>query len=128
MHTDNIYRNRYHEFHLASGSIISSRDVYWRFVEWDQVIKIVTYLHKKKYETKITSPNFKFFVIYRWGGHVMIAPKKAKKIKEWAVGWSDGIDCFMTDFCFQTGELLRQYVVPVEQVKNHIHPKVRGRL
>ena len=122
------YRKRWQEYHLANGQVMDSRQINWRNVEWDQVIQIVTYLDGKKYLTHCRNPGFKFFVVYRNGGHVMVAPKQAKKIHEWAVGWSDGVNCFMTEFDFKTGELLRQQVIPVEKIKTLIHPKVRGRI
>jgi hypothetical protein len=126
-HLDSQYRKRWQEFHLASGTVEDSRQIYWRHVDWSQVVQVITHIDGKTYATHCKQPDFKFFVVYRWGGHEWIKGKK-KPIREWAVGWSNGEKCFMTDIDFKTGQINRQYVVPVEAVKGHIHPKVRGRI
>jgi len=124
---DCIYRNRWQGYHLANGAVADSRQVYWRNVDWPQVIQVTTHINGKTYATHCKQPDFKFFIVYRWGGHEWQDSKKIK-IQEWAVGWSNGVNCFMTDIDFKTGAMKKQYVVPVEKVKNHIHPKVRGRI
>lgn len=124
-HLDSQYRNRWQEYHLASGKVEDSRQVYWRHVDWSQVVQVTTRIDGKTYITHCKHPDFKFFVVYRWGGHEWIQNKK-KPIKEWAVGWSNGVNCFMTDIDFKTGQIKNQYVVPVGQVANHLHPKIRG--
>lgn len=116
------YRNRWQEYH-TKDIVYDSRKTYWRDVEWEKVERIVTCLAGKKYVLENNNPDFKFFVVYRFGGHVFIGTKK-KSIIEWAVGWSNGKSCFMTDYDVITGGVLRQYTVPIEKVKNHIHPRV----
>jgi len=120
IHTlDNIYKNRWQEYYLADGRKFDSREIYWRVLPWNQVVQIITYIRDKKYLTHSKHPDFKFFVIYRWAGI-----DARKEINEWAVGWSNGKNCFMTDIDFKTGKIVRQYVVPVNKVKGHIHPTV----
>jgi len=124
LHLDNIYRDRWQEYHLADGTIKDSRRINWRLVDWDRVVQVVTVIRDKKYVTHCKHPDFRFFMCFRWGG-INCDNGQAKKIREWAVGWSNGENCFMSDLDFQTGELLRQYVIPVDEVKNHIHPRVK---
>jgi hypothetical protein len=126
LHTDDIYRDRWQEYTLADGRVFDSRQVNWRLVEWEKVVQIVTYLRDKKYLTHCKNPGFRFFVIYRWAGRTW-ENGKPRQIREWAVGWSDGERCFMTDLDFKLGHVTRQYVVPVSQVRKHIHPRLEGR-
>lgn len=125
LHTDDIYKNRWQEYHLADGSVFDSRFINWRQLEWEKVIAIVTHIRGKKYLTHSKNPNFKFFVVYRWGGQIAI-DGQVRPIHEWAVGYSDGDNCFMTDLDFKTGKILRRYIVPIEKVTKHIHPRVGG--
>ena len=125
LHTDNIYRDRWQEYHLADGRVMDSRAINWRLVEWERVVQIVTVIRAKKFLTHCRHPDFKFFVIWRWGGHEWVRGEK-KRIRQWAVGWSNGEKCFMTDIDFKTGEIVRQYVVPIEQAQRHVHPRVGG--
>ena len=116
------YRNRWQEYH-TNDAVYDSRSTYWRDVEWEKVEKIITVLSGKKYVLNNNYPGFKFFVVYRFGGHEFVNKKK-KQIIEWAVGWSDGKECFMNRYDVITGKLLEQYIAPVEQIKNHVHPRV----
>jgi hypothetical protein len=127
LHTDDIYRDRCQLYTLADGRVFDSRRINWRLVDWDQLVSVTTCIRDKKYLTHCKQPDFKYFVVYRWGGHEYV-DGKPKKIRQWAVGWSNGERCMMTDIDFKTGEIVRQYVVPVEEVKHHIHPKVGGGL
>ena len=117
------YRNRWQEYH-TKDCIYDSREMYWRQIEWEKVEKIVTVLAGKTYILKNDNPDFRFFVIYRFRGHEFVGKKK-KAIIEWAVGWSNGKECFMTDYDVITGASLRQYIISIEKVKNHIHPRVK---
>ena len=123
LHTDNCYRDRFQQYYLYNGDVADSRQKNWRHVEWEKVIAVKTVVKDKTYLTHCKHPDFKFFIVYRWGGHEWKGSEKVA-IKQWAVGWSNGERCFMTDIDFKTGEIVRQYVVPVDQVKSHIHPRV----
>jgi len=124
-HLDNIYRNRWQEYDLADGQKFDSREIYWRQLPWEQVIAITTFIKNKKYLTHCNQPDFKFFVVYRWAGQEWLNNVK-HKIAEWAVGWSNGTQSFMTDISFKTGEIIRQYVVDNTEIAGHIHPRVGG--
>ena len=126
---DSCYRGRWQEYYTADGRKYDSREIYWRLVPWQHVVEIRTYIRDKVYLTHCKHANFRFFVVYRWGGWTWEAgQEEPKKINEWAVGWSDGEKCFMTDIDFKTGEIVRQYVVLVEEVQHHIHPTCGGTL
>jgi hypothetical protein len=122
---DNIYRDRWQEYHFANGVVADSREKYWRVLEWNRVVAVVTNIRSKRYLTHCNHPDFKFFVIYRWGGQEWKSGMKCE-IKEWAVGWSNGQYSFMTDIHFKTGEVVRQYVVANESILEHIHPTCGG--
>jgi hypothetical protein len=126
LHLDNIYRDRFQQYFLADGRVMDSREINWRLVDWDRVVRIVTVIRDKRYVTHCKNPGFRFFVVYRWGGRKW-ENGTPRQIREWAVGWSDGERCYMTDIDFKTGRIVRQYVVPVERVQKHIHPRVEGR-
>jgi len=121
-HLDNIYRNRWQEYYLADGRKYDSRETYWRYIEWEKVVQIITYIRNKRYVTHCRNPNFRFFVIYRWAGQEWVNGD-LRKIKQWAVGWSDGRRSFMTDFDFKSGRVVRQYVVDNKEIEGHIHPR-----
>jgi hypothetical protein len=125
LHLDSEYRGRWQEYHLADGRVMDSRSHNWRQVEWERVVLIVTHIRDKRYMTHCKHPDFRFFVVYRWGGHEYVQGRP-QRIRQWAVGWSNGERCFMTDLDFKTGAIVRQYVVPVESVQKHIHPRVGG--
>lgn len=123
---DNIYRNRYQKYMLSNGKVYDSREVNWRLIEWDRVVGITTVINGKKYLAHCKHPDFKFFVIYRWGGQEWKEGKPVP-VREWSVGWSDGKQAFMTDIDFKTGEKKREVVVPIETIQRHIHPRVEGK-
>jgi len=126
---DNCYRARWQEYYTADGRKYDSRETYWRMVPWQYVVEIKTYIRDKVYLTHCRNAGFRYFVVYRWGGWTWkMIEGTAKKIAEWAVGWSDGEKCFMTDIDFHTGEVVRQYVVSAKEVQHHIHPACGGTL
>jgi hypothetical protein len=126
LHTDDIYRERFQQYVLADGRVRDSRQINWRLVEWEQLAAVVTQIRGKRYLTHCKHPDFKFFVVYRWAGQEHVNGKP-RPIRQWAVGWSNGAHCFMTDIDFKTGETVGRYVVPVAAVSEHIHPRIGGR-
>ena len=126
LHLDNIYRDRWQEYLLADGRVYDSRRVYWRCVPWEQLVAVKTTIRDKVYLTHCKHPGHRFFVVYRWGGHHWVGGER-RQIREWAVGWSDGARAYMTDIDFKSGAVVRRYVVPVDEIREHIHPRVGGR-
>lgn len=120
---DSEYRNRWQLFHLADGTIKDSRLINWRHVDWEKVVKIEMYIRDKMHSVDCKHPDFRFFMNMR---HAGITWKDGKKVKinEWCIGWTDGRNAFLKDVDFKTGELVKEYVVPLFHLKRHIHPRV----
>lgn len=123
LHLDSEYRRRWIEFYLANGTIENSKEKNWRQIQWDKVVKLIVYMEGKKYEVKISHASHKFFLNFRWGGREKIN-NEFKQINIWTVGWSDGERAFLIDIDFFTGNLVKKYVAPLYQFKQHIHPSV----
>ena len=122
---DNTYRKRYQEYLLATGEVANSRKINWRQVEWEKVIGIKTYIRDNCfYVTCQNQPEFKFFMNFRWAGREVIAKDKFKQIQIWTVGWSDGVKCFLEDYDFKLGIKIKDYVLPLRELKGHIHPRI----
>ena len=117
------YRKKWEEYHLDSGVVMDSRYVDWKDVEWERVVSLVLVIRDQRYEVKNTDPNFVAFVRYRTdhiGG--------AQRHESWVVGWTDGKVCYLNEFNFKDGTLLKNFVRPLAEVKAFIHPRVKGRL
>lgn len=122
---DSEYRRRHQLFHLADGSVKDSREINWRNVEWESVVMIEVFILDKKHVVTCENHNFKFFMNFRNAGQTWEDNKKVP-IHEWCIGWSDGMQIFMKEIDFFTGELVKEFVAPVAPFKNHIHPRVRN--
>ena len=130
LHLDSEYRNRWIEFHLADGTIEDSRLKNWRHVAWGQVIRIVAYLVGNVHEVGCADSRFKAFMNFRWGGQEPTYDSDGKyighkKIHIWTIGWTDGLDCFLKDIDFHTGQLVKEYVSPFSRFKAHLHPNIK---
>jgi len=132
LHLDAEYRRRWQEYHLADGRVMDSRQINWRNVEWEKVVKIVTHIEGQSYAVDARESTFLFFMNFRWGGSEPIyklgkfAGRKAIKI--WTVGWTDGTRCYLADLDFYTGALVKKYVEPLKKFIQHIHPRVAIKL
>ena len=132
LHLDSEYRDRWIEFHLASGKVEDSRLKNWRHVAWDQVISVSAHLLEHVHEVKSEDPSFRAFMNFRWGGQEARYDSGTGKyighraIRVWTVGWTDGEICFLKDIDFYTGQLIKNYIASLFQFKGHIHPLVRN--
>ena len=130
LHLDSEYRNRWVEFHLADGTIEDSRLKNWRHVAWGQVVRIVARLRNHTHTVECTDPRFLTFMNFRWGGSEVIYDGDRKigrrPIRAWTIGWTDGVDCFLRDIDFRTGQVIKDYVAPLSQFAGHVHPDVKG--
>lgn len=125
IHLDSEYRNKYQLFHLATGEVVDSRKINWRQTEWEKVIRIDTSIRNTFNSVSCQNkPNFKFFMNFRWAGREAISYKKYKDIRIWTVGWSDGINCFLEDYDFKMGNKIKIYVMKLNSLKSHIHPRI----
>lgn len=130
LHLDSEYRRRWQEYHTADGRVYDSRKINWRHVEWEKVVKIVTFMNRKKHVVKCSDPRFQFFMCFRWGG-VKPVYKHGEyvghgQIKLWTIGWSDGKKVYLKDIDFYTGNLEKEYESDLKQFRNHIHPRVQN--
>ncbi|OEU67545.1 MAG: hypothetical protein BA863_12335 [Desulfovibrio sp. S3730MH75] len=132
LHLDSEYRDRWIEFHLADGTIEDSRLRNWRQVNWSQVIRIVAHLRKHTHIVKSTDPRFLTFMNFRWGGQEAMYGAGEyighRQIKIWTIGWTDGVQCFLKDIDFKTGQLIKDYTAPLSLFPGHIHPDIKDRI
>ena len=130
-HLDSMYRNRYEEFHLDDGTVIDSREINWRDVEWNRVKRILVRMngHDNEFLSK-DKPGFKGFMNFRWGGQIAQYNEQKeyighKEVKVWTVGWTDGEKHYLTDIDFHSGEKIAEYEAPYAEYINHVHPSIK---
>lgn len=128
LHLDSMYKNRWEEFYLNDGIIKDSRQINWRNVEWDKVIKIVAHLKKSTFVVDNKGSGFRAFMNFRWGGAEAMYEKGKylghKKIHVWTIGWTDGVTCFLKNIDFKTCQLIDECVSPIGVFVGHVHPAV----
>ena len=134
-HLDCCYKNRWQVFHLLNGDKEDSRLKNWREVDWEKVIKIEVFIRDQYYyEDILNKPSFKFFVNYRCGGFIKTWDAyhktilSTKPIHTWVIGWSDGVRCFLQEIDFKTGLKLKDFILPVKQIEEHLHPQILRRM
>ena len=131
LHLDSEYRRRWELFELEDGTIEDSRLKNWREVEWGKVIKIIVHIqHQIHVIDRQNKANFQGFLNFRTFGKEPRYNEKReyiehKTIQEWVIGWTDGINSFLKAIDFYTGNLVNEFTVPLEQVKGHIHPRIK---
>lgn len=130
LHLDSEYRDRWEKFYLANGTVEDSRLKNWREVDWRNVIQISVHILNRVHTVDCKGLGFKTFMNFRWGGMEARYDRSGKYIGHrpiniWTIGWTDGVNCFLKDIDFYTGNLIKNYVAPLEQFKNHLHPAIR---
>lgn len=133
LHLDSEYRDRWVEFHLASGAVEDSRLKNWRHVAWDQVVKLSAHLVGHIHNVDCRGSNFRTFMNFRWSGQEAIYDREGeyigrRLIKIWTIGWTNGYLCCLKDIDFYTGELIKDYSAPLSQFMGHIHPLVKDKV
>ena len=127
LHLDGVYRNRWQEFYLADGMVEDSRKKNWRDVDWAGVEKIVTHIKGKKHVREKTAGQV-CFMNFRWTGRAAQFRDGEyighKKISLWTIGHTDGETCFLEDYDFYTGELVKTYQTPLNEFRKHVHPDI----
>ena len=127
-HLDSEFRNSWQEFTLKDGIVLDSRQINWRDVAWDRVVKIVVKIKGKVHKFDFTEEEgFIGYMNLRWGGQEWINGVK-KKIDVWTVGWTDGVTCFLNDIQFKTGEFIKSYTMPIKELRQHIHPAILNKI
>ena len=127
-HLDSEYKRHWEEFTLDDGQVLDSRQINWRDVEWDRVVKIVVKIKGKVHEFDFTKEEgFVGYMNLRWAGREWIN-NIPRKINIWTIGWTDGVTCFLNDIQFKTGEFLKQYTMSVKELHRHVHPAIKDKI
>lgn len=130
LHLDSEYRRRWEIFTLDDGTIEDSRVKNWRDVEWEKVKEIQVNIEGKTHSLSGEGKeNFKGFLNFRYYQRLAELGdnrkfKGHKIIQWWIIGWTDGKDCFLQSFDFYTGDKVKEWTMPIEAVKGHIHPRL----
>jgi len=128
MHLDSQYRDRWQEYHLATGETADSRKINWRQVEWEKVVRVDTHLKQHTYSITCQNPAFQFFMVFRWGGQRPVYKHgkfdQYEAIRIWTAGWTDGEKCYLEDYDFKSGMLIKKYASTLQEFKAHIHPRI----
>lgn len=103
-HLDSLYRRRW-ELYYTPNKIYDSREINWKQIPKDEVIKIEMYVEGHIYIIDNTDPSFKGFIRWRWGGFEF---NGKVKIDIWTAGWHDGTTCHMTEVQFKDGSMERK--------------------
>lgn len=133
LHLDSEYKRRWQEFHMADGTILDSRQINWRNVEWEKVVKLTVNMEGQYYEVGMEGKaGFVCFINFRCGGQEIIrkpdGKEERRRIHTWVIGWTNGNECFLQEIDFYRGGLVRRYVDNVKNLKSHIHPRCRAQL
>ena len=48
-----------------------------------------------------------------------------KTVQEWVIGWTDGKKAYLSAIDFYKGGLVGEFELPIEQIKGHLHPKLK---
>lgn len=128
---DSEYRRRWEKYFLEDGTILDSREVNWRNVQnWDEVARIIAHVQNEAHEFDFRDqPGFVGYMRFRWHGKIAQFDEDGhftghKDVHEWAYGWTDGSTAHMTDIDFRTGKRVREYTMPLEEIRGHIHPAI----
>ncbi len=128
-HLDNIYNRRWQKFHLADGSYKDSRELHWRQVAWENVVKLEVQVRDYLHEV-LPGPAHKGFITYRTSGIEWVDGEPGKKriprgARSWYIGWLNETHAHVKQIDFQTGFVKTEEVIPIERVEAHIHPRLK---
>jgi hypothetical protein len=71
-------------------------------------------------------------MVFRWGGqypiykHGKFYAYQATRV--WTAGWTDGKKCYLEDYDFKSGCLIKRYENPLKEFNAHIHPRITKRI
>lgn len=120
--TDDGYKHRWFEWYMADGTMLDSRNVNWRHIHWEKVVKIVMHIREHVWELACeNNSRFQYFLCFR--KQIITGSNKESR---WVMGWSDGETAHLRDFSFKTGGLVREYKLPMSRIPGQIHPRVGG--
>lgn len=128
-HLDDIYRWQWKEFHFADGTIKDSRQVHWRQLPWERVVKVVLCIKGRRYEINpgkrihngfICYTNKYFLTRLDIRGNPFRATKRA-----WVAGYLTETHANMIEVAFKSGLFMRRIRVPISEVESHVHPRLK---
>jgi len=131
---DSEYHLRWIEFHMSDGTVLDSRHINWRHVKWEQVVKLVVSIRDHRHSLdRMHCIGFKCFLNFRKQSHLNKPARDggyggAQIVKTWCIGWTDGKWAYITDVSFHTGNIVREYRKPLDNVLGFIHPRCRAGL
>jgi len=125
-------RHKYIEYHMEDGVIRSSKEVYWKDIGWDKVVKIVIKLKNNCYEINNSNPCFKFFLNFRMANYIPICINGKlmghEIIEDWVIGWSDGVFAYLKSYNFKTCLKTKEWVQPISELLPHVHELVSHKI
>ena len=126
---DNIYNKKYEIFTLEDGTEYTSKDINWRCIEWERVIKITVINREKTYV--FDKKDSEGFINCRYGGYEKewfnkedLKKFRWKIIHIWVIGLIYDNRVKITEIDFKTGEILNEVWEPLSKFKPHIHPRL----
>jgi hypothetical protein len=128
--TDDEYRARWVDFHMADGTTVDSRRTNWRNVEWEKVVGLSMHIrdivHAVDCKNKPTFKGFMNFRQVRYDAQYDINGKYThhKRLYTWIIGWTDGEDCYLKEIDFKMGTIVEEYKQPLRENEAHIHPRI----
>ena len=130
MNTDAQFRDRWLDYYLSDGRQYSSREIYWRLIEWEKVVKIRVNLRGLKYDIE-SGPDTLGFMNFRWAGSEAKHDSEGKPvgrrpIHTWVVGTIEPNGVHLSEFDFKTGQLIKRSIEPIEKYSSHIHPRLEN--
>lgn len=114
------FRDRWITFHLADGTVRDSREINWRRVEWERVVKLEVNIRGHRHTVTAAHPGFAFFLNFK-----VCRVEGSTRRTWWVVGWADGRLAHLRAIDFKTGEEAARYTQPIETLAAHIHPRVQ---
>lgn len=122
---DNTLRDREIRYYMADGSACSSRDIYWRALVWENVVKIEMTIRKQSYRV-LPGPGHLGFITYRTSALEWSQKKHTRYNRDtWLIGYLDATHAHMTEVYFKTGALKGHLVKPIKEIETHIHPRLK---
>jgi hypothetical protein len=99
---------------------MSSREVYWRDIDWLDVKEVTMHLKGHTYRVAKQFTDFKCFVVFKSSGQEWVN-EELTRINTWSVGFVAGASAFVTEAHFSTGKLLKNYVTTAKDIKHLVH-------
>lgn len=132
---DTGFKFKHIEFHTLDGKKVKSKEKHFHDVKLDDIVAIEVHLKYSTHRLDVSNlpSTFVEFVHFRSGGVTTRffenGSFESVPINTWTIGWTDGTTEYLTEYDFKTGELLRSYTTPRDEVSSptHFHPQSKTR-